>query len=157
MLALLLSSSPSVALQKCSAPPGDVTGDGTTDILDIQCTVLTSLSFLSGLAAPACLNTPAENGDIGCDGNPEITDVLLCINLALSIPLNVAADADQDGCPDGCEDIPVVLDRFSPVSTVGTANGAGFSIRGLGQSGSTAGKTTVGSTTVGSKAVGTQP
>ena len=155
--ALVVCASPALAVQKCSTPPGDVTGDGVTDILDIQCAILTVLSSLSGAGDPTCLNVPSEDGDLNCDGTPDIVDIVVGINLALGIPLADQVDGDQDGCPNGCEDIAIVLKRVAPVTTIGTATGTGFSIRGLGQSGSTAGKATSGTTAVGAGAVGVQP
>ncbi len=154
---LVVWASPALALQKCSDPVGDVTGDGTTDILDAQCGILVSLALLSGTSVPLCLNVPAENGDINCDAVPDVTDVVLVINLVLGIDLAEEIDANQNGCPEACEDIPLVLKRLAPVTTIGTATGSGFTIRGVGQSGSTAGKSTSGAASVGTEAVGTQP
>lgn len=86
---------------------GDVTkSGGITDVVDVQCTILITLYQLGGSVGgtPGCMGdaTPAEV-DLNCDGGISVTDVLLVIKAALSLPMEDALDADGSGCTDTCE------------------------------------------------------
>ena len=44
-----------------------------------------------------------DMGDINCDGQANVVDVQLSIQVALGLPLSIALDGNQDGQVDGCE------------------------------------------------------
>ena len=72
--------------------PGDVTGDGSVDVSDVQCTVLSSLEP----TAPACLSA-SDAADMNCDGSTDVVDVQLEVLVVLNFPnLGVPADKDSD-------------------------------------------------------------
>ncbi len=101
---VLASSGPAAAV--CLAPPGDITHDGSADVIDVQCAILVSLWNLGGAtgAPPSCVPAdPLANVDLNCDGATNVVDVNTAISLALSVPLSPSIDADGDGCPDGCD------------------------------------------------------
>jgi len=91
--------------------PGDATGDGNTNLVDVQCIVRTTLSALQGLDAPSCLQEPAK-ADLNCDGQVTMVDVQLSVSRAFqcpstgpcNAPMHPSLDADQDGLHDQCED-----------------------------------------------------
>lgn len=86
--------------------PGDVSGDATTDILDVQCSVITTLWVLSddGSSAPDCLAPSGlEAANTDCAGSVNVTDTILVIQLVLGAELAETIDADANGCPDTCE------------------------------------------------------
>ncbi len=85
----------STAGASCPAVPGDVTGDGGVNVVDVQCVVLTVVSA----QVPACA---ALSPDVNCDGATNVTDAVLDAQFALALPLAAAIDADGDGCPDAC-------------------------------------------------------
>ena len=90
----------------CLEPPGDVTKSQSTDISDVQCTILVVLaSLVQGdvSAPPACLQTSPSAADLNCDELTDVTDVLLLIQLALGVELGSSIDEDGDGCHDNCE------------------------------------------------------
>lgn len=88
----------------CLPAFGDVSANGVTDIVDAQCTILTSLWVLasSDVAPPSCLGVAPEQADADCSGDVAVTDVLLVIGEALGIPPAPEVDTDFDGCPDTC-------------------------------------------------------
>jgi hypothetical protein len=110
-MTLLVSAAlfPSKASAACLAPPGDVTGDGSTNVTDVQCNVLVNLwSLLGGGlgAGPVCagsVNSPIIMADHNCDGIANVQDTLAAVNLALGLGLVVELDADADGCFDACD------------------------------------------------------
>ncbi len=85
-----------------SALPGDVTGDGTVDVVDVQCAILGVLAELGGSPQLGCAGGTLDLADINCDGQVSVVDVSLDINLALGKPLGASVDANADGCPDAC-------------------------------------------------------
>jgi hypothetical protein len=100
LVCLLMGS----AQADCLSPPGDLTSDGVTDVMDVQCTILTLLWELGGGAGdgPMCLGVGAWNADLDCDQNTTVTDAVLVIQAALDIPWSVVIDADGDLCADDC-------------------------------------------------------
>ncbi len=96
-------SSLSAACNPC-VTLGDVTGDGTVTVVDVQCTVLTSLWVLAtpGSPSPGCLAVGPTAADLNCDGAIDVTDVVAAVHMALGIPLEPAVDANGDGCADSC-------------------------------------------------------
>lgn len=95
---------PSRLFAVCVDPPGDVTADGVTSAVDIQCAILAVLAAAegSGSPMPECAQGDLHRVDASCDASVDVTDVLLAITYALGAPLGTAIDADQDGCPDAC-------------------------------------------------------
>lgn len=97
-----------VAQGYCLSPPGDLTGDGTTDVVDTQCAILAALWALTGsqTAAPNCLPTgsnPIAMADQNCDAMVGVADAQLVIFFALGTPLAASLDADSNQCVDVCE------------------------------------------------------
>jgi len=89
----------------CEDPPGDITWNGETDVMDVQCTILTVLWELgSGIGdGPGCCEAGTEAADLDCDGAVTVADCLIAIQLALSLPLDNTIDTDGDLCHDSCE------------------------------------------------------
>jgi len=104
--------------------PGDLNDDGSADVLDVQCAILSALSELSEPAAPlpTCLVGDLNVADPNCDGVVDVIDVLLFIEAALDIPLSANLDGNGNGCVDQCDEEP-----FDPVCT---AEVVGSSING---------------------------
>jgi hypothetical protein len=104
-LVALAAWSPHVrAAWTCPEQPADLTGNGVTDVSDVQCGILSTLAWLGGEAMPGCLagGDPAK-ADIDCDGAVFVSDALLIIGYALGSPLATSLDANGDGCADACE------------------------------------------------------
>lgn len=83
--------------QHCmSNPPGDVNGNGETNLVDTQCIILHSFGgeMFCGDAGDA---------DLDCDGAVNTVDVMTSITLALGAPLDEQIDADQDGQHNDCD------------------------------------------------------
>ena len=56
-----------------------------------------------GAPLPVCVaDGSAAAADLNCDGMPNVVDVQMVIELALTGGLDPAVDADGDGCPDAC-------------------------------------------------------
>ncbi|NUN13132.1 MAG: lamin tail domain-containing protein [Myxococcales bacterium] len=91
----------------CLTPPGDVTGDSKTDIVDVQCLLLTSLWELTGKIdpLPTCLKVSVALADQNCSDSIDVTDVTIEILLAIGSPMSASIDANSDGCVDVCQDI----------------------------------------------------
>ena len=105
------------AADDCLSPVADMTLDGETDVLDVQCTLLAVLHELSGgppAEAPSCLQGNPTHADINCSDETTIVDALLTIQLALSLPLSSDVDADGDLCPNSCEEYELRNWAFSP-------------------------------------------
>ena len=96
---LLLASVPAEA-----EVPGDVTGDGTVNVADVQCTLMAVLKAES----PGCLAS-AEAADINCDSLTNVADVQLMVLLALAYPqpgLPPGLDDNSNNVVDDCEGWP---------------------------------------------------
>jgi hypothetical protein len=95
---------PASALGACGAPLGDLTGDGTTNVVDVQCVIIVVLEGITGgTEPPLCLAVDPAFADTNCDGGVTVTDAQLTIQSALNSPLSEQIDADQDFCPDTCQ------------------------------------------------------
>jgi hypothetical protein len=100
----------------CLEPPGDVTGEGTTTVVDVQCVVLVNLWSLSGQVGPVpnCVGqpgSPAVVADHNCDSVVNVADTLLSVQFALKAPLAASLDSDSDQCIDACQsDLDLDLD-----------------------------------------------
>ena len=108
----------STAQAACLDVPGDITNDGYTNILDVQCTIKLSLWELNNTsgadAPPTCLAGSPGEADLNCDGKINVMDVMTSINNVLGIPLNPTIDANSNQCVDACE----------PAATTTPVNGA---------------------------------
>ncbi len=111
-LALLAAMSASgggrAAEALCLEPAGDVTDDGATTVVDVQCETLLNLWVLGGLAgdAPGCLGASAPAwrvGDQNCDRAIDVADTMLVIGWVLGLGVSPVLDADGDGCVDACQ------------------------------------------------------
>jgi hypothetical protein len=96
-------------LATCLAPPGDITGSGVTNVVDVQCGLVATLWQLTGgvSAAPACLVAGESGADANCDGEILVSDVQLLIAYGLGQGLSPSIDSDVSGCPDTCELLPL--------------------------------------------------
>ena len=104
VLGLSLGSGSAWANSSCLMPLGDVTGDGATDVSDVQCSILMSLAGLESKAPDTvpCLNVDSHYADVDCSGATTVSDVLMTVWSALG-ELNPQLDTDVSGCPDSCE------------------------------------------------------
>jgi hypothetical protein len=94
----------SAAWAGCPPLPGDVSGDGATSVVDVQCTLLVALWELGASGPlPLCAAAPAAPLDFDCDGAVAVSDVQLRIFVVLGLPLPQMVDFDSTGCPDACE------------------------------------------------------
>ena len=123
ILCVLAGTAP--ALGACLTPPGDLDGNGATNVVDVQCDILLTLWDLSDqplAIAPPCLAVPIKQADLNCDKTNNVTDVLLAIQYALDVPLSATIDANGDQCPDTCSPVlpsgQVQLDTLQ-MTTVG--------------------------------------
>lgn len=92
----------------CLFPPGDVSGDGIANVVDVQCNVVANLWSLEGQvgAAPPCLVgelAPNIAADHTCDGVVSVSDTQLAVVYALGMPLSPVIDPNGNQCPDVCE------------------------------------------------------
>ena len=53
-------------------------------------------------AGPICYVRPYQNADLNCDGNFDVTDVVLAIKLVLGAGIPPEIDLNGDQCPDLC-------------------------------------------------------
>ncbi len=118
LIALVAVLTANGANATCPTPPGDVTGDGSTNVVDVVCGVLASLWDLNGRtdAIPACVATGNyRRADANCDGAINIVDVQVLAFQALGL-VPAAVDLDGDLCADACQDTtPPVVTIASPV------------------------------------------
>jgi len=104
VIALTLAMAPtSIHAVPCPDILGDLDDSGATDVVDVQCAILTALNLLSDEGFPGCLNAPTDEADLNCDASWDITDVVLTINGALN-QWATQLDADGNGCIDSCEE-----------------------------------------------------
>lgn len=92
------------ATAACLAPPGDIDQSGVTNVVDVQCAIVSALSALNPpYVAPLCTNGVNSAPDVDCNGAPSVVDVTLVIYYALGTPLSPAIDANNDKCVDNCQ------------------------------------------------------
>lgn len=99
---------PNILVAVCLNPPGDVSGDQVTSVVDVQCSILMNLWSLAGQEGPLppCLTTvgsPSVIPDHNCDRIINITDTLLAVTFTLTAPLDESIDANANQCVDACE------------------------------------------------------
>jgi cysteine-rich repeat protein len=106
LLCLLgLSTSAALSHAECVGPVGDLDRNGTVNVVDVQCSTVSSLWALSGngTSQPACLGDTLEAVDANCVPPFNISDILLVVQSALGGKLPGALDLNVNGCPDTCE------------------------------------------------------
>jgi hypothetical protein len=83
---------------------GDLTGDDTVDVVDLQCMNLVQRWVADGSqgAVPACLRTKA-GADLNCDGAINVVDYQLAAQIVTGKPLSAQLDSDGNGVVDACE------------------------------------------------------
>lgn len=81
---------------------GDVNGDGSVDVNDVQCTIMAILADFNSDPAPACLEA-AYLAESDCDESYDVDDVKVSILYSLGGGLPSVIDADDNLCPDACE------------------------------------------------------
>ena len=80
---------------------GDVTMSfNEVDVMSVQCTILATFAELNGDGPPFCL---VASSDLNCDGVTSVTDIQICIQVALDLPMSEALDSDKNACPDACD------------------------------------------------------
>lgn len=92
----------------CLDPPGDVTGDGLTSVVDVQCNILLNLWTLAAQTddPPPCVAKdaiPNITPDHNCDSVVNVADTLLAVTFALKLSLAPELDQDSDSCVDACQ------------------------------------------------------
>ena len=102
LLGVLMMPTTASAEDGCYDPPGDVSGDATTNVLDVQCSIIGVLNSLLAEAPPSCNGQGPLSADLNCDDVLSVADVQLTISLALEVPLSPILDADGDQCVDAC-------------------------------------------------------
>ena len=109
---LFLLSIPGLASGVCLEPPGDVNEDGEANVVDVQCSILSTQFYLSissagpaGISAsavPPCVQSNIKRTDTDCSDDTNVTDILSLLYTALDTPLNATIDSDGDQCNDAC-------------------------------------------------------
>ena len=104
VLAAVLAVATPGARAACPTPPADVNGDDATDVVDVQCVILTTLWTLGPTGdPPGCLAGEPSLADLECGGSVDVADVVVAIRLVLGLPLSPAMDANGDLCADACQ------------------------------------------------------
>ncbi|NUN16660.1 MAG: hypothetical protein HUU55_23785 [Myxococcales bacterium] len=83
----------------CLTPAGDVTGDGVTSVVDVQCLIVLVIYELNGKfgAPPTCLGgADFATSDQNCDSTTNVTDIQLGITFVLGTGLDPAIDSNGD-------------------------------------------------------------
>lgn len=100
---------------------GDLNGDRQTNIIDLQCMVLTQKWAIlkNGTPPPACLQSRRE-ADLNCDHLINVADVQILSILTNGKKLSSALDANGNGKVDACE-----MKRRIKVHAYGDVDGNG--------------------------------
>lgn len=100
---------PTVAVATCNtAQAGDITGDGITDIVDVQCAVNVAFYQQQSLpqAAVTCAQGTLSLADANCDFSTDIVDILIFLRWLVNAPLDPDLDANGDNFVDNCQNSP---------------------------------------------------
>jgi hypothetical protein len=108
LVAAAVFVSADVADAVCLDPPGDVTGNGTASVTDVQCNVLMNLWSIEGQGGPVpnCMGQPGSPAivpDHNCDGIINVVDTVIAAQFALGVVLAPSIDANANQCVDACE------------------------------------------------------
>jgi hypothetical protein len=102
------------ASAQCLTPRGDLNGDGTSNVVDIQCAVFVALNAENNPSnPPACLAYSYVSADANCDDSIDVTDVLILVNHAVGAPIAASLDADGNNCVDACQTIGALVGDFA--------------------------------------------
>jgi hypothetical protein len=144
------------ASAQCLDPRGDVTGNGKTDIVDIQCAIFTSLNGEENLTnPPACLAFPFLAADTNCDGNIDVTDLIILVQHAVGTLLDESIDADGNQCADECQVPGGLTGGFAQAGGVSTSSA--FTLSGIGSGFESMGSSSSPSFVLRAKAMGLEP
>lgn len=105
LAASLLALALSAPAQALTNPPGDVTKDGLTNVVDVQCEIILAL-YMAGPKVdpiPQCLKVTVVDADLNCDGQLNVIDVQALIIRALKLPYPPETDFDGDNYLDACD------------------------------------------------------
>ncbi|NUN16212.1 MAG: hypothetical protein HUU55_21505 [Myxococcales bacterium] len=114
---------------------GDITQDGSLDVGDVNCYILTTLSQLQGIGLPPCAAVSLTVADLQCDGAVDITDIqrniltalyLLTFDVGIKTLLQIQdhdVDLVHDNCDldddnDGFEDLCEVTHLTDPLNNL---------------------------------------
>ena len=117
---LLFCFTPGTALGQCANNGGDITGDGTIDLLDAMCATQLLLADLLDETEPnlPCAAEGLPSLDQNCDGNRNLIDVSVVIHTALGASMPVEVDATGNGCPNACDADPIQVGASLPLWTL---------------------------------------
>lgn len=103
-IAAIIVATAGAADAVCLDPRGDVNGDGTASISDVQCGILAVLWDVGGQmgALPACIGDEPERANADCGNGITVIDAQLLIFYTLGLPPDPSVDSDGDLCPDAC-------------------------------------------------------
>ena len=86
---------------------GDLDANAHVNVVDLQCVILTTLWWTSSdddaVDFPTCLAGSPEDGDLNCDQEVTVTDVVLSVYFVLNEPLTGGLDDNGNQCPDSCD------------------------------------------------------
>jgi hypothetical protein len=112
-MGLTLAAGPALGL------PGDPTGDGSVNAVDIVCVVRSQLGLT--IKGTACEADPGAT-DVNCDGTTTVADITLVVLLQLGLGLPDVADPDDDGIHAGCDNCPLAANA-DQIDTDGDGTG----------------------------------
>ena len=114
---LVLFFTSETVLAQCTNNSGDITGDGTTNLLDAMCASQLLLADLLDESEPdiPCATGGLPSLDQNCDGKRDLVDVAVVIHSALNASLPVEVDATGNGCPNACDIDPVQIGASLPL------------------------------------------
>ncbi|GMV38815.1 MAG: hypothetical protein AMXMBFR64_05310 [Myxococcales bacterium] len=104
LVAAAVSAAPGDA-RALLVPAGDITKDGLTNVVDVQCEIILALWSAGGQATstPTCLQATVVEADINCDNALNVIDVQALIIRALKLPYAPESDFDGDHYLDSCD------------------------------------------------------
>lgn len=133
LAAVALVAWPAAARAWCTGTVGEVTGDGLTNVTDVQCVILDALAEAQSAPTPDCVAPGGHGPDLDCSASVDVSDIQLAIGAALEMPMALSIDQNHNACPDACEPDPTLpgadappwqLEDFQPKSdALGTTYG----------------------------------
>ena len=88
---------PDAAQGACLDPPADLDGSGDTNVVDVQCGIVTALVLLAedGSEMPSCLAGSEETADVDCGGGVDVVDIIIIIQYVLGLPIDTALEQSE--------------------------------------------------------------